>query len=215
MSLPLATILTAIRARHPAFDGSRVPDTVLASCLSDYQQQLIGRAVARDKGFLATSVVITINDAAFTDGVALPTASQAITGGTVTFDDTSTDELGVTTFERRFDPPTFPAVYLLDNRVWLTGQNTDWVDVTSVDLKYAPLAAAFAALTDLFVVPDAARPCLVAYGAMEAAIRCAGLGEKVDVGTFASMFTAAEAAYLSTLRLSKRARHHTFSEGSY
>lgn len=216
MSTTLAQVVAAVRLRHPAFDKSRVPDPIFASAYSEYQNELIGKGVERDKGFCSQTQSITVNDSAFTNGTAL-NQNTAIIGGSVIYTDSPNDpeELHFTSFERRYDPPEFPAVYILNGTLYLAGRNPDWTDIASVAIKYIPIAAPFTALTGLFIVPDAAKPALVARGALEAAIRCDGLGVKVDVATFAALAEAAENNYLRTIRLSKRARHTVNRQGDY
>lgn len=209
MSITLAQVITAIRLKHPAFDESRVPSPHLASVLSDFQNTLVGKATQRDKGFCALSTTIALNNTVFASGSPLP-ANQNVLGGSVLYTDDATnpDELHFTTFERRFDPPEFPAVYIINNTVYLTGRQEDWTDVASITLNYQPIIAALTALNNTFTIPDGAKPCLVAYGAFEAAIRASALGAKVDVGMFNSLYQASENDFLRTLRLKKRAQHN-------
>lgn len=375
MTLTLAQVIGSVRNRHPAFDSSRVPDPVLASVLSDAQNQLIGKAVAREKTFLSQSVSIalaldaanspdvvgagssgglpgavssagalsavseeagflpepalaapTMAERAVTSattttttstgagrtinadanlllvvtrgtgrgqirqvvsntatqwthaawqtipdvtslvalypatlvastlgvvtasptestrrgylvrlssagvptidytqplimsidrGVPLPSA-LAVIGGTVRFSDgTPTEALCITSYGRRYDPPEFPAIYMVGDTVNLCPDIDGWAGVSSIELRYTPIAPDFVALSDLFLVPDAAKPALVAQGAAFAAERIAGIGEKVDVSVFAARAGAAENDYLQTLRLSKRGRQTTMREGVY
>lgn len=258
MSLTLGDVITAIRAMHPAFDRSRVPDTVLASRLSDYQNALIGKAVERERTFLSQTIAIAIaagqtasaegssfvalgpdgvpftstlsgyvvqldgngvpfiNPAApiliTTDqGVTLPTLLAPI-GGTVRYLDGGPDEaLCIASYGQRFHPPRFPAVYFINQVVYLIGNAADWVEIASIDIRYAPIAPPFTTLDDLFLLPDPARPALVAYGARCAATRATayaqgGTGPSPNTGEFAADAEAAEHAYLSTFRLARRAR---------
>jgi len=144
-------------------------------------------------------------------GAALP-ALKAVIGGTVRYADGERDALCITSYGRRHAPLWWPAVYLMGETLFLCGDETDWTDVESVELRYTPNAPAFAALTDYFLVPDAARPCLVAYGAAVAAEHAAARGIVIDVAMKKAEAVQAEATYLSTLRLSKRARVSTFRE---
>lgn len=61
MAIQLQTVITAARDRHPAFHRSRVTDAVLARALSEYQRQLMSRALRRDRAFLAqqASIIFT------------------------------------------------------------------------------------------------------------------------------------------------------------
>jgi hypothetical protein len=258
VSLTLGTIITAIRALHPAFDRSRVPDTVLASFLSDYQNTLIALGVDREKTFLSQTIAIAITPGVtdapeggeFVDlgvdgvpflgtregylveldpdgtpfinttspvmitvdqGITLPTLLAPI-GGTVRFLDGSPDEaLCIASYTQRFSPPSFPAVYFIGQDLHLVGVAEDWVEVASIEIRHAPVAPALATLDDLFLLPDQARPALVANGATCAADRAAayaqsGTGPTPDVRVFAERAMRAEQQYLSTFRLAKRAR---------
>jgi hypothetical protein len=383
VTLQLSAVLTAIRDRHPAFHKTRIPDAVLARFLSDYQNELIGRAVERDKMYLVQSlgIALAINDAndpgtagagttgglpatVETDGSVavvqestgsliepLLTASQGgsvvladrvvtsvvgqvirsigagrtvnadvgrlihiisgtgidqvrsiasntadswtpnenwtvvpdttsqftlvdplagteadlnvvtelpavssrtgylvrITaqgvpyidyaspltvwldrgvplpemigggpiGGTVRYPDGDAYPLTITTYGRRYDGTRTPAVYVAGGELFLCGAEDDWRDVESIELRFTPVAPVFAALTEYFLVPDAARPTLVAQGAAFAASRLSGNEFAIDVAFFESKAENAEQQYLASLRLAKRARAITFREGTY
>lgn len=64
MSTTLGTVITSARDRHPAFHRTRVSDAIFARLLSQYQSELIGRAMQRDRTFLAqqASVVFALDD---------------------------------------------------------------------------------------------------------------------------------------------------------
>lgn len=264
MSLTLGTIVSAVRGLHPAFDRTRVPDTVLASALSDYQNTLIGLAVLREKTFASQSIGIALAAGAvlaedadhlvdlsatgvpFTsttsgylvtlDASGNPTIDTtspimiavdqavdlpivlAVIGGTVRYTDEGTEKLCITDYGRRFNPPWFPAVYFVDQRVALCGASTDWDGITSIELRVTPFAPALTALDSYFLVPDGAKQTLVAYAASVAAERVAAFaqGDKnpvPDVAGFTARYVRAETHYLSTLRISKRAKHTTFQAG--
>lgn len=261
MSVTLGSIITSARALHPAFDRSRVPDTVLASGLSEYQNTLISLAVLREKTFASQAIGIGIGQAA-TDGdllvdlsvtgipfvssdagfivrmsdtgvpyldstrpisivvdqgVQLPIVLACI-GGTTHYADGQDDELCITSYGRRFDPPDFPAVYFNDQLLMLVGCQADWNEIVSIELRVTPLTPALTSLDDYFLVPDGARPCLVAQAASIAAERAAAFAQSQsnaapDVNAFAARAERAEDRYLSTLRISKRARHTTMRNG--
>lgn len=65
MALTLATIIAAIRVRHPAFHKRHVPDAALASWLSTYQRLLVSKGVQRNREFLTAqaSIAVSIEDA--------------------------------------------------------------------------------------------------------------------------------------------------------
>lgn len=265
MALQLSTIVSAVRGLHPAFDRTRVPDKTLASAFSEYQNTLIGLAVAREKTYVSQSIAIAVaagatfaEDADLTvdltasgipftsersgyavqldangnpyidpaapllvsveQGVALPIVLACI-GGTVRgVDGSPTEQLCITSYGRRFDPPWFPAVYFVDQMLHLVGEAADWNGVSSIELRVTPFAPAFTSLDEYFLVPDGARQCLVAYGASVAAERVAAYAQAdknptPDLNAFAVRAAAAETRYLSTLRLTKRAMFTTMQDG--
>lgn len=171
-------------------------------------------AESRRTGYLVKSTAAGVAYIDYTDplvlyvgrGVPLP-ANLAVVGGTVRYAD-GEEPLRLTSFERRFDVNRWPAVYELGGQLFACGTKTDWVDVESVEVLYTPIAPALTLETDLFLVPDGAKPCLVAYAAACAAVRAIGYGEKlaVDITHFQAAAARAEDDYLSTLRLSKRGR---------
>lgn len=59
--MQLQDIITAARDRHPAFHKTRVPNAVIGRYLGDYQNELIGRCVERDKQFLAQKAVVVLS----------------------------------------------------------------------------------------------------------------------------------------------------------
>lgn len=205
MSFTLGQAITAARARHPAFDQSRVADKVLAAAASDGQNELLRKAVGREKTYGALSVTITINDTVFNSGSVLP-GHVALVNGTVLYTDGNQDPLAFTTIAQRFDPPTFPAVYEENGVLKLTGANMDWVDVTSITVQYTPIIVDFAALADAYTLPDAAKPSVVAFLAHQCAVHAEAKGAKVDIEYFAAIDAKTETEYLSTLRFSKRSR---------
>lgn len=58
MALLVSDLVTRIRDQHPSFHRSRVPDAVLVRGLSSYQGQLMGKAMLRDRAYLAQSASI-------------------------------------------------------------------------------------------------------------------------------------------------------------
>lgn len=151
-------------------------------------------------------------------GVSLPIV-QGIIGGTVRYNDGApTEKLCITSYGRRFAPPWFPAVYFVDQMLHLCGVVEDWNGITSIELRAIPFAPAFTRLVDYFLVPDGAKPCIVAYGGSVAAERAAAFAQAEknptpDVAAFAGRAAQAEARYLSTLRITKRAQFTTMRDG--
>jgi hypothetical protein len=148
-------------------------------------------------------------------GVPLPSMLTPL-GGTVRYVGSETDELCLTSYRRRLAPPASPAVYVESGSLYLCGDADEWVDVTSIELRYVPVAPVFAALTDYFLVPDAARPAAIEAAAAFAAGRCEGIeGISLDVDRFDRRALESREAYLGTLRLKKRSQVSTTREGYY
>lgn len=148
-------------------------------------------------------------------GVPLPSAI-AVSGGTVRYNNGEDAPLTIATYGRRFDPPCLPAIWQGGGTVYLCGTQADWFNVASLELRYSPLAPDFATRDDLFLLPDPARPFAVAALAEFFASRVAGMeGITINVGYFADKLMKAEAKYLASLRLSKRARMTIVREGYY
>src|SRR4051812_16733455 len=76
MALQLQDVITAARDRHPAFFRTRVTNAVLARYLTDYQNELIGKCVRRDKHFLKQTAVVVMSFGGATD----PAVNGAGTG---------------------------------------------------------------------------------------------------------------------------------------
>lgn len=137
-------------------------------------------------------------------GVTLP-AMHALTGGTVRYAETAADHpLRIVGYEDRFRVAA-PAVYRAGETVFLCGQETDWQDVESLELHYIPVAPQLTALTDVLLVPDAAKGCIVAQAAAFMALRLAGEAP-VDAAAFAMLGDRAEAAYVASVGLNSRAK---------
>lgn len=149
----------------------------------------------------------------FETGVPLPSIA-AITGGTTYYSDGERGRLWIVPFAERFRPREFPAVWQSGESVHFCGSSQDWLEVQSIELLYTPIAPAFAALTDYFLLPDGSRRAVVAQAAAFAAERVNGMdGITLDVDKFEARGAAAEAEYLGSLRLSKRARHTRIQPG--
>jgi hypothetical protein len=71
------------------------------------------------------------------------------------------------------------------------------------------VAPTFTQLTDLFLLPDAAKACVTAKAAAFMALRVAGMPEvAIDAGAYQAAAEMAERTYLSSVRLSARGRTH-------
>ncbi len=159
--------------------------------------------------------------AQFEGEIALPMI-LALIGGTVYFNDGGHAEpLCITSWGTRLHPRHFPAVYMTGTKtLGFCGNAQDWQGVTSVELRYSPIAPPFAGIQDFFLLPDQARQCLVAYGAKHAAVRAGAWAQKdgppaPDLKYFAAEAVTEENNFLSTLRINKRARGSGFREEHY
>jgi len=148
-------------------------------------------------------------------GVPLP-AMLALLDGTVRYRDGDFDPLTITTRGRRWNPARFPAVWTIGQTMYFCGWKEDWNDVASVELDYVPIAPPFTQLTDYFLLPDNARPALVAKAAAFMAMRCATMPDvQVNPQAHIEQGNNAEQWFLMTLRLTRRARRILFREGDY
>ena len=100
------------------------------------------------------------------------------------------------------------SAYVQGSQLFLCGSRSDWSTVESIELRYIPVPPSFTARTDLFLLPDAALPCLAAQGAVFAAGRIAGIDgvPHPPSDLLVAQAQALEAAYLDSLSLTKRAR---------
>jgi hypothetical protein len=122
-----------------------------------------------------------------------------------TTNDTQPWPLRITNAQARFD--AILGVYTIGNTLYFTGTSADWACVSSIELRYVPIAPAFTALTDLFLLPDHARPVLVAKAASLCAMRCAGLSDvSCDPTPHAVMSERAERDFLRTVLQGTRGR---------
>ena len=148
-------------------------------------------------------------------GCPLPTA-LAILGGAVRYADGARGELTLVSEGRRFNPPSWPAAYTVGQTLFLCGERADWTDVASLELDYAPIAPAFTQLTDYALLPDAAKPALVAAAAGFMAERCEGMPDVViDARKLVARAVDAESDYLRAVRLTRRGRRLQFRAAEY
>lgn len=146
-------------------------------------------------------------------GIPLP-PYVAVLGGQVRFTNASPQSdygalpLSLLHAKQRFHSLPVFAAYIEHQSLYLIGGRAEWGPVSSIELSYIPVAPAFAARTDVFLLPDTALPALVASAALFAASRITGIP---DVPQPPSDLLAAQAAdahqdFLSTIGLTKRAR---------
>ena len=151
-------------------------------------------------------------------GCVLP-ANSAILGGRVMYTDLDTDPLTFVTEGMRDDVPRWPACFTRGDGngntvLFCCGRQADWLDATQLEVYYTPIAPPFTALAQYFLLPDAARPCLVAQAASFMAQFVETMPEiKLDASTLIQRAQAAELQYLSSLRLSRSTRRIRFREG--
>lgn len=139
-------------------------------------------------------------------GVSLP-AMQFPLDGTVWFIDGSNGPLSIVNADRRFSASRSPSVYFVGQQLFLAGSVADWVDVASIALRYTPVAPPFTALTDVFLIPDAARPVLVSLAASFMAMRVSGVpGVSIDPSPHHATATAAQGTFLASVSAGKRGR---------
>lgn len=120
-------------------------------------------------------------------------------------DCTTPEPLRVTTAQQRWN--FGPAVYQVGSTLYLSGDSCAWSDAQSIEIRYVPLAPAFTALTDLFLLPDQARPVLVAKAASFCAMRVEGLeGVNIDSRKHSAEAERAERQFYQTVLSGKRGR---------
>lgn len=148
-------------------------------------------------------------------GVSLPSMT-ALIGGTCRYVNGDSDKLTVTSFANRFDPLTWPAIYPAGETVRFCGSNNDWLDVSSLELHYVPIAPALTALTDFLLLPDTAKPAVISRAAAFMALRVQGTEDvKIAADVFESLAQGSEDRFLKTIRLSSRARTSVIRAGAY
>jgi hypothetical protein len=147
-------------------------------------------------------------------GVTLP-SMLALLGGTVWSTDDSSCPLVLAKVRQRFAPPGCYSAYQIGQTLHLCGDEVDWQDVASIEVHYVPIAPDFSALDDVFLLPDSARPAVVAQMATFMADRVAGMPDiAIDPVVFDGRSTKAENDFLSSLRLNKRGRSSFFREAT-
>jgi hypothetical protein len=146
-------------------------------------------------------------------GIPLPSYFSLL-GGTVRFtgaavqSDYSAVPLLIVAEAARYSVKGRPAAFVRGAQLYLCGTDVDWIGVESITLQYVPVPPAFTARTDLFLLPDTALPALAASGAVFAASRIYGVEGVPQPPTdlLVAQAQAAEAAFLTTISLTKRAR---------
>lgn len=138
-------------------------------------------------------------------GVSLP-AMQFPLDGTVWYVDGSSGPLAIVAAPQRFNDSNVPAIYTESQQVFFCDPLA-WQDVASVALRYTPIAPVFTALTDAFLIPDHARPVLIAKAEAFMAIRVSALPDvRIDPTPHIAESARAEKAYLANVSAGKRGR---------
>lgn len=198
--VPDTTSLVAVLA--PTYVGDRTAGVVTALPAVTATRSYLVKLDATGQPYLdyTAPLVATVET-----GVSLP-ALHALLGGTVYDTDGCRYPLTITSPAHRAQPVGAYTVYPVGEAVRFVGTAEDWQGIASLELHYAPVAPAFTARTDYFLLPDAARPAVVAQLAAFMALRVAGTeGIAIDPAAFAAKAEAAEANYLRTTRLTQRA----------
>lgn len=145
--------------------------------------------------------------ATFDVGIQLPPQKRVL-GGTVRFVATTdhAEDLSIIPYQQRLMSWGAYACYMMNNQLFLCGQQSDWNDVSNIDLRYVPEPPALTNLTDYLLLPDSARPTLVARMAYMAGVRINGMPDipQIDVQGLASEVSEAETAWLSEIGAAQR-----------
>jgi hypothetical protein len=123
---------------------------------------------------VANPVAVTIDA-----GIPLP-AYERILGGSCRFKAGTplsplTAPLAIRPYRGRYLwGPTYTC-WLENEQLFLAGTMQDWVDLVSIDLRLVPVPGDFVAMTDYLLLPDLARPAMIAEAAWLMAMRCQGM----------------------------------------
>lgn len=163
---------------------------------------------------LTTPLIATV-DASLT----LP-AMKRLVGGTVwiTRNGVPTSEpLTIVGYQNRMRALGRYVAVVAGQTLTLQGAQTHWSDVTSIELKYVPEPPAFTALTDYFLLPDSARPAVVARGAYMAGVRINGLPDlpEINVAQLAADASEAETMWLKEVSGATKSRVHRMRGRGY
>ena len=193
-TLVAADLIRAGRDQHPTFDDRRHPDPVLLRALSRYQRELLARIIALDPSEAVTHLDTALPLADFHAGIAVPVYKYPF-GAEVT-ESGAEHSTPVDIVPWRSQADHIFAVYLVNNVLYLCGEDYNWTGYSNLRFLYVPEPAALilAMTTVLTYLPNAAEPALVAFLAFQMAKR-GGAGEgqaKPDVSLFAAEWRAAE-----------------------
>lgn len=200
-TVPDATSLMSVVAPTYSADDTMTVFTAVPSTTTNVGYLV--RLNAQGVPFIdfAAPLVATIDT-----GVSLP-AMQFPLDGTVWFVDGSAGPMNIITADQRFHSQRWPSVYYVGQQLYLAGSQSDWQDVASIALRYTPIAPPFTALTDLFLIPDAARPALVAMASSFMAMRVSGLPDvTIDPRPHQAAAAGATDSFMASVSAAKRGR---------
>lgn len=162
-TLVVGDVIRSARDASPTFDVRQHPDPVLLRALSRYQRELLARIIRLDpsRGVVSLDTALPLAD--FDAGIAVAAYKYPLGAEATTTGETTAHPVNIVAYRDRMNYRH--AVYLLNGRLYLTGDAEDWVPFASVRFSYVPepSALAMAMTTVLTLLPDAAEPCLVAY----------------------------------------------------
>lgn len=168
---------------------------------------------ANDLPEVDDTVTLTVR---YEDGLILP-AHVKILGGTCQYSaDGSSDssdpssspvylghrfgrEFHIVAYDQRFTPPVFPSGYILENKLYLCGQTSDWTGFVGIDVRYVPVTEDFTRESESFRLPDICREALYAKADHFAAQWAAARGKEVDLNQFKEDYAVAEAKVLAAV----------------
>lgn len=219
-----ATVLTVSQAWATTPDTTSTFVIVDESVESDYSFGAVAAApfTADRYGYL---VRVNASGTAYVDytlplvasyavGIPLP-PHHLLIGGTV-YQGTDASPLTLISYDARFDARAPFACYELNGQLFLVGEEADWTGVTSLDLRYVPIAPALTALTDTFLLPDSAYQALVDGAAYHAALRVNGADgvPALAIGAMADAMDRSQREFVRMVGAGKRNRFAVIKEWS-
>lgn len=171
------------------------------------EDQRIGYLVKLDAAGVPYVDLTTPLVATFDRGIPLPMMKHLI-GGVVRFTDQQWPcELTIVPYMQRADKLGDYTASVMNRQLFIQGSQSDWNTAESIELRYVPEPPALTALTDYFLLPDHASPCLVAHAAYIAGNRVNGLEglPPVDLALLGEERSRAESAFLSEVGAQMRA----------
>lgn len=209
MALVAGALIEAARDRSPAFVRTAHPDAVALRALSRRQRELVAWAngVNPDAALVPLTFELPLEE--FSAGVEIP-PHHYVRGGSA-YHGAHARPLHLISEARRLDPPTWPAVYMLNGRLHLVGRARDWQGLTSVMVMYVPIPEDLTSLGSALVLPDSAEAALVAGVAAFLAGRTTR-DEGVHARAVQAEWEAARDGWLSEIGGRRRAHTSTIRE---